>query len=52
MNGYLLSIDRTDDETASTIRARHASELSVAEEALDQILRGLSDFGSEKQKPD
>ncbi len=52
MNGYLLSIDRTDDETASTMRARHARELSAAEEGLDQILRGLSDFGSEKQKPD
>ena len=52
MNEYLLSIDRTDYETASTIRARHARELSIAEKALDQILRGLSDFGSEKQKPD
>ena len=52
MNGYLLSIDRTDDKTASTMRARHARELSAAEKALDQILRGLSDFGSKKENPE
>ena len=52
MNSYLLSIDRTDDKTASTMRARHARELSAAEKALDQILRGLSDFGSKKENPE
>ena len=52
MNGYLLSIDRTAAETASIIRERHAREFSAVEAALDDILRGLSDFGSRKQKPD
>ena len=52
MNGYLLSIDKTDDQAASTIRARHGRELDAAEAALDDILRGLSDFGAQKRKPD
>ena len=52
MNRYLQSIDNTGDETAVTIQKEHASELEVVYEALDHILRGLSDFGSRKQKPD
>ena len=52
MNGYLLSIDRTDAEIAAIIRERHAREFSAVEAALNEILRGLSDFGSQKLKPD
>ena len=52
MNGYVLSIDRTDAETAAIIRERHAREFSAVEAALNEILRGLSDFGSQKLKPD
>ena len=52
MNRYLKSIDKTDGETAATIREIHAGEFKVVEAALEQILQGLSDFGSQKQKPD
>ena len=52
MNTYLLSIDKTDDQVASIIRERHAREIRAIEAALDRILRGLSDFGAQKQKPD
>ena len=52
MNGYLRTIDKTDAEVAAVIIKRHARELSAVEATLDQILRGLSDFGSQKQRPD
>ena len=52
MNGYLRTVDETDAEIAAIVRERHAREFSAVEAALDQILRGLSDFGSQKQKPD
>ena len=52
MNRYLQGIDKSDRETAATIREIHGDEFKVAEAALDQILRGLSEFGSQKQKPD
>ena len=52
MNRYLQGIDKTDRETAATIREIHAVEFKVVEAALDQILRGMNDFGSQKQKPD
>ena len=52
MNGYLLTVDKTDAETAAIIRERHAREFSAVEAALDDILRGLSDYGSRRGKPD
>ena len=52
MNGYLMTVDKADAETAATIRERHAREFSAVEAALEDILRGLSDFGSQKLKPD
>ena len=52
MNRYLKGIDKTDRETAATIREIHAVEFKVVEAALDQVLRGLNDFGSQKRKPD
>ena len=52
MNGYLVSIDKTDDETAVIVRENHACEIRAVEAALNDILRGLSDFGSRKQMPD
>ena len=51
MNQYLRGIDKSDRETAATIREIHVGEFKVVEAALDQILRGLSEFGSEKRKP-
>ena len=52
MSGYLMTIDKTDSETASIIQERHAREIRAAESALDEVLRGLSDFGSQKQHLD
>ena len=52
MNGYLMAVDEAAAETAAIIRERHAREFSAVEAALDDILRGLSAFGSQKQKPD
>ena len=52
MNRYLISVDKTDAETAAAIWERHAREFNAVETALDDILRGLSDFGSQKVKPD
>ena len=52
MNGYLMAVDEADAETAAIIRERHAREFSAVEAALDDILRGLFDFGSQKLKPD
>ena len=52
MNGYLMAVDKTDAETAAVIRERHAREFRAVEAALDDILRGLSDFGSQKVYPD
>ena len=52
MNGYLMTVDKTDAETAAIIREGHAREFSAVEAALDDILRGLSDYGSRKGKPD
>ena len=52
MNGYLLTIDRTDDKTASTLRERHAHELRAGEAALDAIIRGLTEFGPENRHRD
>ncbi len=52
MNQYLLGIDKSDRETADAIRENHAGEFMVVEAALDQILQGLSQFGSQKRKPD
>lgn len=44
MTRYLPSIEGTDNEVASAIRAAHARELNAVYAALDEILRGLSDF--------
>ena len=52
MNAYLLSIDKTDDETASTILERHTRELRAGEAALDAIIRGLTEFGPENRHRD
>ena len=52
MNGYLMTVDKADAETAAIIRERHAREFSAVEAALEDILRGLSDFGSQKLNPD
>ena len=52
MNGYLMTVDKADAETAAIIRERHAREFSAVEAALEDILRGLSDFGSQKLKLD
>ena len=52
MNEYLMTVDKTDAETAAIIRERHAREINAVEAALDEILRGFSDFGSHRQKPD
>ena len=48
---YLHSIERTDNGVASIIRAEHARELDAVYAALDDILRGLSDFGAKQGKP-
>ena len=48
----MQGIDKTDKETAATIRDKHSREFRVVEAALDQVLRALSDFGFQKQKPD
>ena len=48
---YLPSIEGADNEVASIIRAEHARELNVVHAALDEILRGLSDFGAKQGKP-
>ena len=48
---YLHSIAATDNEVASIIRAEHARELDAVYAALDEILRGLSDFGTKQGKP-
>ena len=52
MNAYLLSIDKTGDETASTMRERHTRELRAGEAALDAIIRGLAEFGPENRPRD
>ena len=52
MNDYLLTIGGTDNETASTIRERHARELRAGEAALDAIIRGLTEFGPENRHRD
>ena len=41
----------TDNEVASIIQAEHARELDAVYAALDEILRGLSDFGAKQGKP-
>ena len=50
--GYIKRIKEIEDEVASIIRMNHTRELKVVDAALDQILRGLDDFGSRKQQPD
>lgn len=52
MNLYLKGIEEADRKTAAAIREVHAGEFKVVEAALEQILRGLSAFGFQKQKPD
>ena len=52
MNGYLLTIDGTDNETVSTMRERHPRELRAGEAALDAIIRGLTEFGPENRHRD
>lgn len=48
---YLPSIEDADNEVTSAIRAEHARELNAVYAALDEILRGLSDFGAKQGKP-
>ena len=49
---YIHLIEKTENKTASVVRMKHAKELEIVNAALDQILGGLEDFGSLKQKPD
>ena len=49
---YLSIIEKNDSEVSCTIRTTHAHEFMVADAALDQILLGLNDFGSLKERPD
>ncbi len=52
MSRFFLSISGSDAEVASAVRAAHNRELSLVEEALDQILRAHSAFAVQKPKPD
>ena len=49
---YLKTIEVNDERIASTIRTNHARKLEVVDATLDQILIGLNDFGSRKERPD
>ena len=52
VNAYLQGVERFEDEAASTIRQMHGREMRAVEAALDDVLRGLSEYGSQRQKPD
>ncbi len=49
---YLSTIEKIEGEVSRTIRTNHTRELKVVDTALDQILLGLNDFGSRKERPD
>ena len=49
---YIKRIGEVEDVVATTIRTNHARELDVVDAALDQILLGLNEFGSRKERPD
>ena len=49
---YIKRIEEIEDVVATTIRTNHARELDVVDATLDQILLGLNDFGSRKERPD
>ena len=48
---YLHSISAADNKVALIIRAEHARELNAVHPALDDVLRGLFAFDSERRKP-
>ena len=49
---YIPKIKSVEDAVAFTMQANHARELAIVDAALDQILDGLGDFATLKQKPD
>lgn len=52
MKSYLLDLRQRDERTTSTIQEKHEDDLVLAEEALELILRGWTEFASQKQRPD
>ena len=52
MENHLYELERIENEVASVIRANHARELAVVDDALNQIIIGFNDFSSRKGKPD
>lgn len=52
MENHLQELQRIENKVAAAIRANHARELAVVDDALNQIISGLNDFGSLKGKPD
>ena len=51
MNHY-IQVRESEEVVASTVRANHAQEFRLVDDALDQVLRGLADFAYRKDEPD
>ena len=52
MKSYVLDLRQRDDRATSIIQKKHEGDLVLAEEALELILRGWTEFASQKQRPD
>ena len=52
MKSYLLDLRQRGERTMSTIQEKHEDDLVLVEEALELILRGWTEFASQKQRPD
>ena len=52
LQNHLYELERIENEVAAAIRATHARELAVVDDALHHIIIGFNDYSSQKGSPD